>query len=939
VLSWGSAAVAAGNNQIQFTNNGGSQSATSTFSFADNSALNPYGTLILATTSTSSLVTGTGLATNAIYAGGNVKIGARVVSGTTVGSALVIDSATTSWATTTNALYNNNGTLYWNGVAISSNATGTSFMPVLYNEASRNGQAGLAFIFKSQIYVFGYGTTGTYSPYGMEGVNTNTPKLVPVVNPPTGWNELAPGPSSICALSNVGTVYCMGENAQGQLGQGDTTDRAQFVKVTFPGNAGLITKIYGVTSDNGTGNGTGDSYYAIDANGRVFAWGYNGYGQLGNGNTTNATTPVQTGSGVWSGKVITKLAVGNQDQTHVAAIDSTGQLYTWGRNDQGQLGLGDTTNRNIPVAVTGFTNVTDMVLAGTYDSPNGVYRQFTRVLKSDGTTWAAGDNTTGQLADGTNTDRSSFVQSTGISNIVKIYAGGSYTGGWSAAVDTTGYVFFAGRNGQGEFGLGDTSSRNAWQAPSASFQGKVVKVVATGDSSTNDLSMIMVLDSDGNVWSAGNGSADGRESTPVPTTQFDKVVRNTDGKKVVDIRAYGNYPKNSSYNVAIVLEDGSMMTTGHGTALGQNQTTTLNDGFKYVAGFEPGSKGTFTSVFTAMNAITGASGNNTIENAAYSQAWNWGALSTTTGLSLTGSALTSGNLLALDSTAAAQTGAILKITASGGASSTGILEQLSITSSTSQQKALQLLNIGSGLSLDVQGAVAFKKGSDFSGVGTQNNANFGNASLIRLTGISAQTITGIAGGADGKMLTLMNAGNATATISNQSGLSTSANRIITGQGADMLVGPNQSVLMVYDSSSLRWRVVGGAGGNGSTIVQTLATSSASIMPVLMDENSNTVVGNAFIYKNQIYTFGQGGTNLAFGINGNNVGDAKQPSVLPVAGTAPTGWSQIVGTQNGESNQSAACALSNVGEVYCWGYNGYGQLGLGDTTTHSAWFQP
>jgi hypothetical protein len=62
------------------------------------------------------------------------------------------------------------------------------------------------------------------------------------------------------------------------------------------------------------------------------------------------------------------------------------------------------------------------------------------------------------------------------------------------------------------------------------------------------------------------------------------------------------------------------------------------------------------------------------------------------------------------------------------------------------------------------------------------------------------------------MLTLMNAGNATATISNQSGLSTTANRIITGQGADMLVGPNQSVLMVYDSGSNRWRVVGGAGG-------------------------------------------------------------------------------------------------------------------------------
>jgi hypothetical protein len=111
--------------------------------------------------------------------------------------------------------------------------------------------------------------------------------------------------------------------------------------------------------------------------------------------------------------------------------------------------------------------------------------------------------------------------------------------------------------------------------------------------------------------------------------------------------------------------------------LGQSQQLVLADGFKYVLGFEPGSKGTFTSVFTAMNAITGASGNNTIENAALltslelGSTWNY-----TTGMELTASALTSGKLLALNSTSQAQTGSILNITASGGASSTGLLAQL-----------------------------------------------------------------------------------------------------------------------------------------------------------------------------------------------------------------------------------------------------------------------
>jgi hypothetical protein len=327
ILSWGSAAVAAGNNQIQFTNNGGSQSATSTFSFSDNSALNPYGTLILATTSTSSLVTGTGLATNAIYAGGNVKIGARVVNGTAVGSALVIDSATTSWATTTNALYNNNGILYWNGVAISGNATGTSFMPVFYNESSRNGQAGLAFIYKSQIYVFGYGTTGTYSPYGQEGVNTTSPKLVPVVNPPTGWNEIAAAPTSICALSNVGTVYCWGLGTTGQTGNGTNATNYTAIPISFPAPASSIVKIFTSTDSIYTPGGGTNSFFAIDSTGRVYGWGYNTQGQLGNGNNTAQSSPIQIIPAAWSGKTITKIALSpTNGATFAAAIDSTGQL-------------------------------------------------------------------------------------------------------------------------------------------------------------------------------------------------------------------------------------------------------------------------------------------------------------------------------------------------------------------------------------------------------------------------------------------------------------------------------------------------------------------------------------------------------------------------------------------------------------------------------------
>jgi hypothetical protein len=359
VLTWGSAAVAAGNNQIQFTTNAGSQAATGTFSFAT-PITNPYGTLILATTSTSSLVTSSGLSTNALYAGGNIQIATtKLANGTTQGNAIILDSATTTFSTTTNALYNNGGTLYWNGVALSSNATGSSYMPVLMNESSKNGQNGMAFIYRNQIYTFGVGDANY--PYGYQdgGTDSNGPTILPVVNPPTGWNQIAGSHRTACALSNVGTVYCWGGDQQGQLGTGGAGARYYAAPITFPVQAGLITQIYSVTNDTGSGGtNSGDSFYALDANGRVFAWGYNAYGQLGDGTTALKNTPVQVGSGVWATKTITKLAVGNQDQTSVAAIDSTGQLYTWGHNGQGQLGLGNTTNQSTPVAVPGMTNVT-----------------------------------------------------------------------------------------------------------------------------------------------------------------------------------------------------------------------------------------------------------------------------------------------------------------------------------------------------------------------------------------------------------------------------------------------------------------------------------------------------------------------------------------------------------------------------------------------------
>src|SRR6185312_1799194 len=110
------------------------------------------------------------------------------------------------------------------------------------------------------------------------------------------------------------------------------------------------------------------------------------------------------------------------------------------------------------------------------------------------------------------------------------------------------------------------------------------------------------------------------------------------------------------------------------------------------------------------------------------------------------------------------------------------------------------------------GYVANQLGSDYSTTGTQNDVNFSGSSTVRLTGASAQTITGISGGVNGQRLTLINAGSNTATISNNNSGSLAANRITTGTGADASLQVGNAITLVYDSTAQLWRVVGTSSG-------------------------------------------------------------------------------------------------------------------------------
>ncbi len=141
------------------------------------------------------------------------------------------------------------------------------------------------------------------------------------------------------------------------------------------------------------------------------------------------------------------------------------------------------------------------------------------------------------------------------------------------------------------------------------------------------------------------------------------------------------------------------------------------------------------------------------------------------------------------------------------------------------------LSVAEGLTVTNAGNVAFQNGAtaDYTTVGSANNVNFGTGALFRLNGASAQTITGIAGGADGRMITLINAGANVATLRNMNGSSTAANQISTGTGADLRLPAGASVSLAYDSDSSLWRVIGAVTGNSIDTIGTFngATSYAN----------------------------------------------------------------------------------------------------------------
>ena len=281
--------------------------------------------------------------------------------------------------------------------------------------------------------------------------------------------------AGIAIGSVFGNVWAWGDNGFGELGNGTTTASPSPAVV---GNLSNVVTIADGCCDDEFG-------LALKSDGTVWAWGANGVGELGNATTVSSSTPVQV-SGLAG---VTDIAA-NWD--HALAVKSDGTVWAWGYNGNGELGNGTTTNSTTPVQVCSppptqicLSNVI-AVAAGDSES---------MALKSDGTVWVWGYNGNGQLGIGTTSpsQQTTPVQVNGLSGVLAIAAGN----GDSLVLKGDGTVWGWGYNLDGRLGNGTTTSSTT-PVQTSGLSGVIA--IAAGDG------VSLALKSDGSVWAWGSGS-------------------------------------------------------------------------------------------------------------------------------------------------------------------------------------------------------------------------------------------------------------------------------------------------------------------------------------------------------------------------------------------------------------------------------------------------
>ena len=267
--------------------------------------------------------------------------------------------------------------------------------------------------------------------------------------------EIILGGSHSALLTSSGRLFMWGWNSNGQLGDGSTTNRLSPVEITDRFSLRESERLTQVSLG-------GAHSAALTSEGRVFVWGWNGHGQIGDNTTLQRPLPTDiTAQFLLSpSERITNVVMGGQFST---ALSSAGRVFTWGDNRSGQLGDQTFTSRARPTDITPQFNLGSsdaIVMLAMGSAHAGALSQQGRVFM-----WGAGDQ--GRLGDGINVDRNvnapinitAQFNLSSTEQLESLVLGGSHTG----AITSLGRVFMWGWNGHGQLGDGTLTSRRSPQ--------------------------------------------------------------------------------------------------------------------------------------------------------------------------------------------------------------------------------------------------------------------------------------------------------------------------------------------------------------------------------------------------------------------------------------------------------------------------------------------
>ncbi len=288
------------------------------------------------------------------------------------------------------------------------------------------------------VWAWGNNANGQLGNGATTNADQPTAVLVNASTPLTGVIALAAGRDHSVAVKNDGTVWTWGRNQYGQLGDNSdaTTTRLYPVQVVIDAALTPLDKVRLVAaSDVHT--------VALKTDGTVWAWGDNARGELGTGNTTAQRTAVQV---LVLDDAQAILARGTDQSARTIAQRSDGSLWGWGDNRDCQLG--EAAPGTAVLTPTRLTNLTNLGVSAS-NLAQGDAHGLAR--KRDGTAWSWGNNAQGQLGDGTTTASCTPVQITGLSDVETVGAGVAH----SFATTGDGSVWGWGSNNEGQLGVGN----------------------------------------------------------------------------------------------------------------------------------------------------------------------------------------------------------------------------------------------------------------------------------------------------------------------------------------------------------------------------------------------------------------------------------------------------------------------------------------------------